>query len=58
MLGTGTAIWWVTEPHCMLYKQNEVLPMHPLVFKLKFLSSLRQGTHTKGEGSVQLTSLS
>jgi hypothetical protein len=31
MLGTGTAIWWVTEPHClvMLLQQKSVFYTNP-----------------------------
>jgi hypothetical protein len=25
ILGTGTAIWWVTEPHCTIIKNKAII---------------------------------
>jgi hypothetical protein len=35
ILGTGTAIWWLTEPHCHL----DELPPNPFI---SFLSNIKQ----------------
>jgi hypothetical protein len=52
ILGTGTAIWWVTEPHyfCNGHWNNYFLQPGQVVWA-------SQENLSEGEGSVQLTSL-